>query len=76
MAELLHIEALDVNWLCSNVQKLQETAADLIPNVIASCLKYSIKRHNAQEARNHYERASVSLERLLTKEKWNEIKRM
>jgi translation initiation factor 4G len=76
MAELLHIEALDVNWLCSNVQKLQETAADLIPNVISSCLKYSIKRHNAQEARSHYERASVSLERLLTKEKWNEIKRM
>jgi MIF4G domain. len=75
MAEFLHIEALDVNWLCSNVQKLQQTAADLIPKVISSCLKSSINRYNVHEAGSHFEKASDALERLLTNEKWNEIKR-
>lgn len=75
MAEFLHIGALDVNWLCENVKKLEETSPKLIPTAIASCLKSSMRRNHAQETKSHFDKASSALTKLLTDEGWNKIKR-
>jgi translation initiation factor 4G len=73
MAEFLHIKALDVNWLCTEAKKLEEFSAHLIPGVIEGCVKSSVSRFSADEAKAHFGGATDALTKLLGAEKWTEI---
>jgi len=73
MAEFLHIKALNVGWLCEQAKKLEEFSAHLIPNLIECCVKSSVKRFSAAEAKIHFGGSTDALTKLIGAEKWSQI---
>ena len=73
MAEFLKIQALDVNWLCTQAKKLEEFSAHLIPSVIENCVKSSSNRFNVDFAKDKFGSATDAITGLIGVDKWTEI---
>jgi len=54
LSEFVQVKALNIGWLCFQTEKLRQTSAKLIPEVIGKTMDFLIKHHGLDTAREAF----------------------